>query len=189
MRLRIPLVAALALLAVAGCNDQPLFPEPGAADQLAATFAHAGTSFTGTATIECPPGSIPGTEKTLPTGQVLQMNRHVYYYFDTSETRLTGMSEWWTNKKIEADKSATKIWGKLELVVDGGLGVWEVSFHGYRIGPWVELEATGQGKEGAVKGLVTKFTMGMPAKPPCLPPPNGTTPGRILNVAGEILDK
>ena len=97
------------------------------------------------------------------------------------------MSEGWTNKKIEADMSATKIWGKLELVVDGDLGVWDVSFHGYRVGRAVELEATGQGKEGSVKGLVTKLSMTMPARPPCLPP--GDVPGRIFTVTGDILDK
>jgi hypothetical protein len=188
MNRRIPLIVALALFA-ASCDQQPVAPEVIQGEALAADFAHAGTEFSGEATIQCPPGSIPGTEKTLPTGQILQMNRHVYYYFQTSDSRLTGMSEWWTNKKIEADKSATKIWGNMELVADGGLGVWNIHFHGYRLGGWVELEATGQGKEGAVRGLVTKFTMGMPARPPCLPPPDGTTPGRIFTVVGDILDK
>ena len=138
---RIPLIVALALFA-ASCHGEPAAPEMVDGEPLAADFAHAGTTFDGTATIECPPGSIPGTEKILPTGQILQMNRHVYYDFQTSDSRLTGMSEWWTNKKIEADRSATKIWGDMELVVAGGQGVWSIHFHGYRIGGWVELEAT-----------------------------------------------
>jgi len=179
MRMRVPFLVVLALFVAVSCDQQPVAPDTGQHDELAATFAHNGTPFAGKATVQCPPGSTPGTEQVLPTGQMLQMGRHIYYYFDASDPRVTGMGEWWTNKKIEADMSSAKIWGKIELVVDGGLGVWDLSFHGYRTGKSIVLEATGQGKEGSVKGLVGKWTLTMMAVPICQ---------RVFTVTGDILE-
>lgn len=182
MRWRIPLVVGLALFAAVSCEQQPAAPESSQDHQISAAFAHQGTPFTGTATQLCPPAPELGTEKVLPTGQKLQQGWHTFYDFVASDARVTGTGEWWTNKKIEADNSATKIWGKIELVVEGGAGVWDLSFHGYRIGRpptgRIVLEAVGQGREGIVKGLVGKWTMEMPIRPPC---------SRVFQVEGDIL--
>ena len=176
-------LVALTLFA-ASCDQRPMAPEASPGEDLAADFAHAGTAFSGTATImNCPPGSTGGTEKVLPTGQILQMGRTVSYRFAATDPRVTGIGEWTVNKKIEADNSGTKIWGKIELVADGDLGVWNLSFHGYRVGlpptGTVTLEAVGQGKTGSVKGLVAKWTLTMPIRPMCR---------RVFNTDGRILD-
>jgi hypothetical protein len=49
-----------------------------------------------------------------------------------------------------------------------------------RFASHVELETTGQGKEGAVSSLVAKWTLTMIAVPVCR---------RVLKMTGGILDK
>jgi hypothetical protein len=177
MRRTSPLIAALALLGAIACSDQPVAPETDPADEVVATFAHNGDAFTGTASILCPPGPTPGKEKVLPTGQILQLGRTVLYDFESADSRFNGIGHWYVNKKIEADNSATKIWGKIDLQIEGGLGSWDISFHGYRQARSVVLEAVGQGKGGIVHGQVMKWTMTMTAVPICQ---------RVFQIEGNV---
>jgi len=44
---------------------------------------------------------------------------------------VTGQSIWYENWLIEADGSSAKVWGKADIIVDGGLGAWQLSWHGW----------------------------------------------------------
>ncbi|MCK5457845.1 MAG: hypothetical protein KAI45_12015, partial [Melioribacteraceae bacterium] len=72
---------------------------------------------------------------------------------------LNGTQLWITNKNIEKGGVKAKLWGKMELIVAGGK--WELTWHGYKIGKMVTIDANGVGVEGKVKGMVTKMTMEM----------------------------
>jgi hypothetical protein len=64
---------------------------------------------------------------------------------------------------IEPDGITAKIWGKAEITADDGLGKWTLWWNG-TITPApplvfiIKVHAVGHGTEGAVKGLVAKWT-------------------------------
>ena len=86
---------------------------------------------------------------------------------------LTGTSIWHVNTIPKKD-GIQKFWGKAEILVgvenpddpdDECLGKWDLTWHGYitpiydgetQIGITAACDATGVGKEGIVKGLVSK---------------------------------
>ena len=86
---------------------------------------------------------------------------------------VTGQSIWYANWLMEEEPNTAKIWGKAEIIVEGGGGRWELSWYGWRTptgeAPFIEwvspfklvVDAVGTGKEGAVKGLVAKWTYTM----------------------------
>ena len=161
-----------------GCSENnTTAPELSQSDQIATTLAKTKIPFTdGWAKIVCPPiyPIYPGIPKILPNGKTLVKGIKVRYDMEVeSEPLLTGACLWTTNKKIEADMSAAKLWGKIELFVgvaaDGDIneavGKWDITFHGYRDHRDVVIEAVGQGKEGDVKGMVGKWTFHMTAHP------------------------
>ncbi len=83
---------------------------------------------------------------------------------------LTGTTIWYVNEIPKKD-GTSKFWGKAELLVgannpdDEYLGKWDLTWHGYitpiyndgvQIGITADCDAVGIGKEGNVKGLVSK---------------------------------
>lgn len=83
---------------------------------------------------------------------------------------VTGTSIWYVNT-IPLKDGNEKFWGKAELLVgadnpdDVYLGKWDMTWHGYitpifegdiQIGVKLSCDAVGIGKEGIVKGLVSK---------------------------------
>ncbi len=143
------------------CSDNnPTSPESGQSDQV--TLAKTKTDFTGTADIDCYwGGATNGTMKLLPNGDRHQRGVKAKYIMDVSEDLLNGEMYWATSKNIEADWFKAKLWGKIELVVTGGQGKWEFTWHGYKIGRLVTIDAKGVGVDGEVKGMVAKMTMEM----------------------------
>ncbi len=125
------------------------------------TLAKAKINFIATAIIDCnPPFISMGTTKVLPNGKKHIRGVEVKYNMVADdEPLLTGVLLWNTNKNIEADGIKAKLWGKMELLVDGGK--WELTFHGYKIGLDVVLDVKGVGVEGIVKDMVAKWTMEM----------------------------
>jgi len=145
-------------------------PELSQSDQVTTTLAKTKTSFTATAHIVCPPLFISmGTTKSLLNGKKHIRGVEVRYDMIGDVTLLNGALIWNTNKNIEQDGKA-KLWGTMKLYVgisklekdyEKAMSVWELTFHGYKIGPNVTLDVNGVGKEGKVKGMVTKWTMEM----------------------------
>jgi hypothetical protein len=99
--------------------------------------------------------------KVLPNGKKHQRGVKAKFIMDVSEDLLDGEMYWATSKNIDADWFKAKLWGKIELVVDGGKGKWELKWHGYKIGRLVTIDAKGVGVDGEVKGMVTKMNMEM----------------------------
>ncbi len=137
-------------------------PELSQGDQVTTTLAKTKTLFSGSAKIVCDPTHpiIPGTIKPLPDGKLLVEGIKVRYDMVSENEFVTGECVWYVNKRISADKSKTKLWGEIELLVDvdGKSGKWDITFHGWRKGKSIIIKAVGEGKEGSVKGLVGKWT-------------------------------
>ncbi|MEN8125685.1 MAG: hypothetical protein ABFR32_11205 [Bacteroidota bacterium] len=86
---------------------------------------------------------------------------------------VTGTTIWYVNEIPKKD-GTSKFWGKAELLVgvenpddpeDDCLGKWDMTWHGYltpiidegvQVGIKATCDAVGTGKEGIVKGLVSK---------------------------------
>ncbi|MEN8156775.1 MAG: hypothetical protein ABFS10_07485 [Bacteroidota bacterium] len=165
------LVIGAAIL-FSGCAKEDFSP-PGSdpADQATPSLkaAKKATSFTGV----CIPTDIPGDPgilKPLPNGKALLRGFMSVWYDDATDPLVTGQTTWYAKEKDEADGSFT-YWGKAELLVDEDLGKWDMSWKGNggpvlnEAGDVIGLDlvayVVGQGKEGAVKGLVAKWTYTM----------------------------
>jgi len=145
-----------------GCSENnTTAPELSQGDQVTTTLAKAKLTFEGIS--ECLYRE-EGVPTILPNGKILVVGK-AQYLDVVDNPRVSGLALWTTNKKKEADLYSVKLWGKIELFVgvakvedvDNAMGKWDISFHGYKTGPFVVIEATGQGKEGSVKGLVAKW--------------------------------
>ncbi len=147
-----------------GCSENiPTAPELNQSHQIAdqsdlvvTTLTNPKTIFTGTSTmVEL---VAAGTFKPLPNGKTLMKGRISKYYDDTSDPRVTGYSFWYVDGIFNEDGSG-KMQGKAELIVDGDGGKWEMSWHGSMAADGSIIDyVVGTGKEGAVKGLVAKWT-------------------------------
>jgi len=162
-------------------ENQPTSPDLQQSDQVTTTLAKAKTTFTATAAIDCSPPLInPGTTTVLPNGKTKVRGVEVRYDMvmigSAPPYLLNGALLWNTNKNIELDGYKAKLWGKMELFVGVGVdddnyenadGIWELTWHGYKIGLDIVIVANGVGIEGNVKGMVAKWTMEMilPLKP------------------------
>ena len=123
-----------------------------------------------------------GTVKVQPNGNVLMKGISSEWYDSGSDPRVTGQSFWYVTQRVEAD-GMTKLWGKAELFVADDGGMWELSWHGWLTpnadGSFlIYVDATGTGKEGAVKGLVGKWVYTMDIKE-----------GFFYSFEGYIVDK
>lgn len=116
--------------------------------------------FTGISSPTGIPGE-EGIEKLLPNGKKLLKGQTVVWYDNADSPLVTGQNTFYVKQKTEVD-GTFKYWGKAEIIVDGGLGTWDMTWHGYLtftpIGPQLIAEAVGQGKSGEVKGMVAKWT-------------------------------
>jgi hypothetical protein len=122
-------------------------------------FGSHGTAFTGICTKITDPDfeELPGVMKELPNGKTLLKARTAVWHDATTDARTTGNTYWYINQKIEED-GMFKYGGKATLIVDNGGGRWEMSWHGYLNEDGMIGNAVGQGKEGAVKGMVAKWS-------------------------------
>lgn len=122
-------------------------------------FGSKGKIFTGVCTKTTDPDfeELPGVIKELPNGKMLKKGRTTVWHDATSDYRTTGNTYWYIDQKFEED-GTFKYWGKADLVVDNGGGVWAMSWHGYLNEDGLIAEGVGQGKSGDVKGLVAKWT-------------------------------
>jgi hypothetical protein len=122
-------------------------------------FGSHGTGFTGECTKTSDPDfeELPGVVKELPNGKMLLKGRTTVWHDATTDPRVSGNTYWYIDQKFEED-GTFKYRGKAELVVDNDGGRWQMSWHGYLNENGLIAEGVGQGKEGAVKGLVAKWT-------------------------------
>ena len=165
-----------------GCQeDSSLAPEVGQGDfepvSLLKSSSHTHVEFTGISEMDHAQDN--GTLKFLPNGKILGTGRISVYYDDMSDPRVKGYSTWYfIHAKIEPDGSG-KFNGKADLIVDDNGGKWEMSWHGEMApdGSIVDY-VVGTGTEGAVKGLVAKWTYTRPAGMP-----------GFYNVEGYIIEK
>ena len=124
----------------------------------------------------------PGTVTQLPNGNIKVTGKINEWYDASSDPRVTGRTIWYINAIIYPDGSR-KVWGKGELIVDNNGGKWQMSWHGTISPDWEIVDyVVGQGKEGAVKGLVFKSTYVSVADPT-------QPPGFYYSVDGYIVDK
>jgi hypothetical protein len=136
-------------------NDQTI----SALEKPEAPFGFKGTEFTGECTKTSDPDfeEVPGVSHELPNGKMLLKGRTTVWHDSTSDARVTGNTYWYIDEKDEVD-GTFKYRGKAELFVDNDVGLWQISWHGYLNENGLIAEGVGQGKEGAVKGLVAKWT-------------------------------
>lgn len=117
------------------------------------------TEFTGTCNWVS--DEYEGEMKELPFFMELLKGQSSYWYDEANDPRVTGITFWTVNYKQHKNGDRT-YWGKAELVVDDDGGIWEMSWHGWWTWtdgvPEIVVDATGVGKEGAVKGLFAKWT-------------------------------
>lgn len=161
-RLNLMLLVIGVAIIFSGClKDDLLAPELSQTDQETSLLKSAKKSipFSGICSFFAPGEA--GTMKELPNGKLLEKGTTVVWYDDATDSLVTGKTTWYIKSKTEED-GAFKFWGKTTLIVDDDLGRWEMSWHGYLTltaeGPVMIGVAVGQGKEGAVKGLVGKWT-------------------------------
>jgi hypothetical protein len=156
------LLLGFILFLIAGCSkDDYLDPVLDKGDLAVSSLKGAKTEveFSGV----CVPTGIDDVDimfKPLPNGKALHEFITVWHDYG-SDPLVTGQTTWYVKQKIEEDGSF-KYWGKCELVLDDGPGVWQMSWRGYltftATGPQLIAYGTGQGKSGIVKGLVGKWT-------------------------------
>ena len=113
-----------------------------------------------------------GLTTVLDDGRILITNQKAEWYDSTNVKLLTGKSFWTVNWLKETDGNA-EMWATAEIVVDSGLGKWELSWSGTRVptdsGSFVEMQspfrvegdAVGKGVEGEVLGMEAKWTYTM----------------------------
>ena len=117
----------------------------------------------------------PGTVKVLPNGMWLITGMVAEWYEnpDPVDPYYTGQSIWYETWLIAADGKYAKVWGKTDLNLDNNMGTWQLSWHGYLyayegydlrdglVPCTAECFVKGQGKSGAVKGMVStvNYTM------------------------------
>jgi len=144
-----------ALPTAASQNDRDLSPLL----KVEEPFGSNGTEFKGICTKTTDPDfeELDGISKELPNGKTLVMGRTTVWHDATDDPRVTGNTYWYIDQKFEED-GTFKYKGKADLVVDNDGGRWQMSWHGYLNADGLIAEAVGQGKEGAVKGLVAKWT-------------------------------
>jgi len=161
-----------------GCSaDNPIAPESDQSDQTLISLAKKHATFYGTSEIDHVQDW--GTMTPLPNGKALGRGYISVYYDDVSDPRVKGFSTWYiTIARLEADGSA-KFNGKAELIVDDDGGRWEMTWHGRKAADGSIVDyVVGTGKEGAVKGLVAKWTYTRPVGMP-----------GFYNVKGYIVER
>lgn len=146
-----------ALMIFFGCSeDNTTAPELNRTNQITPSIAKLKTMFSGTSTkVEV---LSQGNFTTLPNGKAL-LKGWISVYADTiDDPRVSGISTWYVNALINPDGSEYD-WGKAQLIVDNNGSKWEMTWHG-RVSPEGRIVdyVTGTGKEGAVKGLIAKWT-------------------------------
>jgi hypothetical protein len=138
------------------------------------------TTFTGISRFSS--GPEPGVIKLLPNGKILVKGKVNEWYDTASDPRVAGKTIWYINAKIERDGSRN-VWGRGELIVENGGGLWEMSWHGRISSDFVILDYVyGTGKEGSVKGLVGRWVYNS------IPDSNEPT-GFYYQFEGYIVDK
>lgn len=134
-----------------GCSENNS-TEPNQTQSDKVTLDKKKADFTAIADIDCYwPGATSGTMKLLPNGDRHQRGVKAKFIMDADNDLLDGEMYWSTSKNIEADWVKVKLWGIIELIVDGGKGKWALTWHGYKLGRLVTIEAKGVGVEGDVK--------------------------------------
>ncbi|MEN8228997.1 MAG: hypothetical protein ABFS38_12645 [Bacteroidota bacterium] len=101
-----------------------------------------------------------GNLMELPNGKSLLEGMTTIWHDDANDPLVTGQTTWYVKQKIEAD-GTFKYWGKAELLCDDGLGKWQMTWRGHLNEDGLIATAVGQGKEGAVKGMVAEWTYTM----------------------------
>ncbi|MEN8192032.1 MAG: hypothetical protein ABFS12_04405 [Bacteroidota bacterium] len=156
------LIIGVAMFFYSCSENNSTAPELSQSNQVINILAKEKIQFEGICTFVAP--GVGGDTTFLPNGKILVKGYTTVWHDATNDPRVTGNTYWYVNQKIEED-GTFKYWGKAVLIVDGGLGKWEMSWHGdltYTAeGPMLVANAVGQGKEGDVKGLVAEWTYTM----------------------------
>ena len=170
---------AVALIFFGCAKEEILAPEveQDAMEESALKGAKKATEFTGTsAPILVPPIS-EGTTMILPNGKTKLKGMTAEWYDEASDLRVTGKSIWVVNSITEAENPFNrKMWGSAEIFVgvkhpddpnydpnDLPTGRWDIKWHGYMTPSetpghfTIDVDATGVGKSGEVKGLTAKW--------------------------------
>ncbi|MEN8224649.1 MAG: hypothetical protein ABFS05_04740 [Bacteroidota bacterium] len=112
----------------------------------------------------------PGIVTVLPNGMVRISGMIAEWYEnpDPDDPYYTGQSIWYETWLIDPDGKTAKVWGKTDLNLDGDIGTWKMSWHGYiyayegydlrdgLVPCTAEALVLGQGKSGVVKGMVSR---------------------------------
>ena len=110
------------------------------------------------------------TWKELPNGDVFVKGMIAEWYETADAPLLTGLSLWDENWRYNIHHPELTFWGKVEIFVEGGEGVWKGTWHGdgvflgdppYALGlshieGGITLTITGHG--GDIQGMVAKAT-------------------------------
>ena len=160
-----------AAFVISSCSkEESLVPDSAQKDQATPAYKFNGIEYSGVSN-PAPDGYFdPGTVDTLPNGNVWIKGMVAEWYDTADEPMLTGPSFWYENWKYNLYDPEVKFWGKAEVFVEGGEGVWEGTWHGYGtflgVAPynfWFsdlvgEIDVVFTGHGGEIEGMVAKVT-------------------------------